>query len=435
MPSRKQENSDELTEIILNPIKFFAFITGYIPTDYQQQILLDDNKHITVRASRQSGKTEVIAVKILQKALLINGFKTLIIAPTERQSSIVFNKIDSYLNHHYYLNKLLLRHSHTYTLFDNGSEIYCLPGANPETIRGYSPHMIVVDEAAFVKDTVYTAIEPSMSATNGTLILISTPFGKQGRFYDSHARLDYYSKYHIPYNQCPFISKEYLEKEKQSKTEMEFQQEYEAEFVEEQDTYFPLQLIKACIADTENPLKEEGFNYYLGLDPARFGTDETVYCITRTKDGLLIEVTELQATKKLPTTDVIGRTKALHDKYNFSKIYVDETGLGAGAVDLLKESGLPIESITFTLQSKQELYQNLKLLMEQNKIKFFDNTKLLFQLAELQYEYTSNKQLKLHHPDKLNAHDDYPDALALSVAFTIIREGIALLKDEKELVF
>ncbi len=429
MRSRKLDVSKErLKEIIRNPAAFFRFITGFEPTDYQREILKDTSQYITVRASRQSGKTEVMAVKILWNCLLNDRFQALIISPTQRQSSIVFNKIDMYLLRNDFLNALCKYHSKSYVQFDNASEIYNLPGSNPETVRGYSPNMIVVDEAAYVKDEVYTAIEPSLATTNGTLILISSPFGKQGRFYESHTRLDYFSRYHIPYTKCPFINKEYVERERQSKTELEFQQEYLAEFVEEADTFFSLSLIKNCIASIEKEERaREGFDYYLGVDQARHGTDETVYIVARYRENAPIEVVYWEATKKKPLTDVMGRVQELHKRFNFVKIYLDATGLGAGSCDYLKEQGLPIEPIEFTIKSKKELYDNLKLLMEKNMLKIPDHQKLLWQLAEMQYEYTSNGQMKIHHPDKANAHDDWPDALALSVYFMAKGKGFEYL--------
>lgn len=56
-------------------------------------------------------------------------------------------------------------------------------------------------------------------------------------------------------------------------------------------------------------------------------------------------------------------------------------------------------------------------MFEQKKIEIPDEPKLIWQIAEMQYQYTYNGSMSLHHPDKANAHDDYPDALVLSVWF------------------
>ena len=44
--------------------------------------------------------------------------------------------------------------------------------------------MLLVDEAAQVRDEIYNTVRPMLAATNGELWLMSTPNGKQGFFYD-----------------------------------------------------------------------------------------------------------------------------------------------------------------------------------------------------------------------------------------------------------
>ncbi len=454
MTLRKQEKSTEFLDVFLDPVKFFTFITGFIPEWYQQDILLDDSKDITIRASRQTGKTEVVAVKILRECLL-NPYKVLIIAPTQRQSNLVYGKIEAYLNRHFYFKQLMMRHTRDYTLFDNGSEIYCLPGNSGATVRGYSPDLIVVDEAAYVKDEVFVAIEPSLATTNGRTVLISTPFGKQGRFYDSHARLDHFSKYHVKWNDSSFISKDFVMKEKNSKTEAEFNQEYNAEFIEEADTLFSPDLIKSAFFDVKFIEEaESGWDYYLGVDPARYGLDECTYLVLRHKflklkeptadssneevlqwnefvDFLdennevnLIEMCYWKGNPKNDITDIMGRVQALNRAFDFRKIFMDTSPLGVGAADYLRAENLPIEYNPFGLRDKHDLYANLKLLFEKNRNKqkgvcfrISDFSRLIWQLTEIQYEYSPGGVMKIHHPDKPNAHDDWPDALALAASF------------------
>jgi hypothetical protein len=401
-----------------NPVAFFRAVTGLPPTDYQEQILLDKNTHITIRAGRQTGKTEVIAAKVLWNCITNPvSFKVLIIAPTARQSNIVYSKIETYLARNNDLRKFILHHTQDYTNFDNGSEIYCLPGDNPDTVRGYSPNMIVIDEAAFVKDKVYEAIEPSLAVTNGTLVLISSPFGKQGRFYDSHARIEYYSKYHVPWSKCPFVNRAFIEKEKSSKTELEFRQEYEAEFIEEVDTFFSHELIKkSIIAINKKLLKEKGWDYYLGVDPARYGMDECVYFVVRS-NGEKIEVVYWEATGHKPGTEVEGRIKNLNEVFDFTSIFVEENGLGGPICDSLEEAGLPMKPFTTSLESKSVAYCSFKRMLEQGEIQIPDEPKLVWQMSELQYKVSSNGHFSLHHPDKPNAHDDWIDALVFACMF------------------
>ena len=423
-----------------SPSSFFRYVTGNMSTNYQEDILNDKSKAITVRASRQSGKSEVIAVKVLWCACKYKDFQILMTAPTQRQANLIYNKIE-----HFILKtpitlccSSMTRH---FLRFINGSVIYPVPGGNEETIRGYSPDMVVVDEAAYVKDKVFSAIEPSLATTNGSMILISSPFGKQGRFYDSHTIMDRYTKYHVPWQDCPFLDEDYIRDEMKTKTANEIAQEYGAEFIEEADTYFPVSLIKECIADIE-PLRkpEDGWDYYLGCDPARFGTDEATYVVVRHQqipadkehpDPInFVEMVYWEYSAKSPLTDVMGRVQAMNAVFNFRSIYIDGNGMGSGPADYLAEQNLPIEINSFGSREKQEMYSNLKVLMERNQRKegvifrIPNHVKLIRQMSEMQYEYSSSGNFKIHHPEKANAHDDWPDALALACCFKAQSGGI-----------
>src|SRR5207244_12905502 len=66
----------------------------------------------------------------------------------------------------------------------NNSRVVSLPG-DPKTIRGYSaPALIVIDEAALVDDAVFNAVRPMLAVSQGTLMLLSTPSGRRGQFFE-----------------------------------------------------------------------------------------------------------------------------------------------------------------------------------------------------------------------------------------------------------
>ena len=68
--------------------------------------------------------------------------------------------------------------------FENGSRIVSLPGKEA-TVRGFSgADLIIEDEAARVLDDLYYSIRPMLAVSGGRLILMSTPFGKRGHFFE-----------------------------------------------------------------------------------------------------------------------------------------------------------------------------------------------------------------------------------------------------------
>ena len=63
------------------------------------------------------------------------------------------------------------------------------PARLHKTIRGFSAlSLLIFDEAAQVPDELYVALRPMLATTNGALWLLSTPYGKQGFFYNEWAR-------------------------------------------------------------------------------------------------------------------------------------------------------------------------------------------------------------------------------------------------------
>jgi hypothetical protein len=121
---------------------------------------------------------------------------------------------------------------------ENGSRIVSLPGKEAN-IRGYSNvSLIIEDEASRVPDDLYRAVRPMLAVSSGRLVLVSTPFGKRGHFYEEwESSTDWY-RVSIPATECPRINSQFLEQERNSLGDWWFQQEYMCRFVEAEDQFF-----------------------------------------------------------------------------------------------------------------------------------------------------------------------------------------------------
>ncbi len=165
--------------------------------------------------------------------------------------------------------------------------------------------------------------------------------------------------------------------------------------------------------------------YVLGCDLARLGQDSSCYIII--EEGDPHKVVFIKEVPKNTMDEAIDYILYLHNKFKFKKIVLDQTGLGAGVADVLSKQlnftrnqtqtnyNIKVNShdvvigLTFTVKSKQDIFSNLKLLMEQGKLKFPDHKKLIFQLRDFRYETTPSGNLKLHHSE--GGNDDLVDAL------------------------
>jgi hypothetical protein len=136
-----------------------------------------------------------------------------------------------------------------------GSRVVSLPG-DEKTIRGFSaPALVIEDEAAYVPDEVNRAVRPMLAVSGGRLILMSTPRGRVGHFYEAWEKGgDEWQRTAIKATECPRISAEFLAKERKNLGEWFFRQEYMCEFVETSEQLFRLDDISRSITDKVKPL-------------------------------------------------------------------------------------------------------------------------------------------------------------------------------------
>jgi hypothetical protein len=105
----------------------------------------------------------------------------------------------------------------------------------------------VIDQAAQVRDETYEeALRPMLAASNGRIVLLSTPHGKRGFFYRAWEDESMWLKIKINACECPRISRRFLEEEKKSKPEWLFRQEYFNFFAENRSLVFRPEDIEAA---------------------------------------------------------------------------------------------------------------------------------------------------------------------------------------------
>jgi len=121
----------------------------------------------------------------------------------------------------------------------NNSRVMVLPGKE-SNVRGFSGvSLLIVDEAARVDDQLYQAIRPMIAVSGGRIILLSTPFGSRGFFWQewTEGGPDW-KRVRVDATQCPRIDPKWLEKEKARIGSWWFDQEYMCKFCDSVDQIF-----------------------------------------------------------------------------------------------------------------------------------------------------------------------------------------------------
>jgi phage FluMu gp28-like protein len=167
--------------------------------------------------------------------------------------------------------------------------------------------------------------------------------------------------------------------------------------------------------------------YVCGIDFGRKNDETAIVVLEKPAFQDQIYLIYYETHQNMTLTDAVRRVYFLDKKFNFKKINCDNTGLGIGPVDSLKElfkrdnKMNVVEGITFTNTSKGEMFTNLKLLFEQKKLSLPDDVsnpqvkKMTYQLLSIIAENIDGGRIKFSHEDR--SHDDVVCALALAALY------------------
>jgi len=397
-----------------DPVLFAECLLDFKPFPYQAEILADPSPRIVACLGRQTGKTTTIALKAVHFAYCNADTTTLIVSPSLRQSTIMFDRILGFVNGSRLLGGSVVRQTRTIFELSNGSRIVALP-CSEHLLRGYTADLIVVDEAAFLEDEVITDILfPMLATTDGMLILLSTPWGT-GNFFHRAFCDPRYSTHRVPSSRNPLIPEEFLEEQRRRMTRESYAMEYEALFVDAATSYFPMDLINDCVAtylEFEKPGDLRPGDYYGGLDLGKL-KDNSVLAVVRAGEPVrLVYLKEFRLGTSYP--EVIGDVVEVDRELKLRKLLVDRSGIGEAVVDELREEGVDsAEGAFFTRPKKVEYLAYMKLMMQRDRFKMPYDQKLISQMNEQRYEYSPSGQIRFWHPP--SGHDDLLWAVALAL--------------------
>lgn len=417
-----------------SPSYFVEEVLDTDPYHYQKEFLDDPNPYKVFVAGRQVGKTTAISWYGLHKFATEEDHTVLYIAPTQRQAFNLMNKLKAEIPE--WLDKPesygIEYESKSEIRGVNGSKIRALPAANEgETIRGLTIDTIIVDEAAFIEDQIYTSVlGPMLFTTEGDFVLTGTPWGKEGYFYNKFNDEEW-SDFRVTTMENPDIPPKKIEMFEKDLTDTEFKREILGEFSEAQDAFFKEKHIKRSIYDGETRFPPQTVDEdYLAVDVASSGDDWAVF-LSMDADGNVYDI-EWEEECTLPQVE--GKIRQLHNSRDYLQIVIDETGMGEGPFEHLKREMRNLDGVRFTLQKKQSIYSTLKKDLEAERVTIPDLEHIIKELRAIEYELTPRENKKIHAPQ--GGSDDFCDALALASSamhgrdYTTRQSGPASFRDD-----
>ena len=483
------ETSAEFVDMLVKRILIFTeefcdveFFPYQIPIAYRliESVILGDGDELTVIATRQSGKSEVMSAVMASLMVILpklapvyptwldkfeKGFWCGVFAPTEDQADTVFSRIVTKLTSDHALNFLLdpeigdkaasggARGKGKIINLKNSGSLCRMQTCNPKAkIESKTYHFVIVDEAQEADEVMITkSIKPMLAFNNGTICLTGTANRNKSYFYkmiqfnkrrsvnagrryrQAHFEYDYRvaSKYNSNYGK--FIAKEKLRIGEDSD---EFQMSYCNRWILEKGMFVTEERMER-LYDQSMPLIKEWWRTQVvaGIDVAR-QTDSTVVTVVwvdwdhpdafgfhehRILNWLEINNQEWEK-QYFEIVDFLRH-------YEVMRVGVDSQGVGGAVAERLQLLLPDIDVIAMSSDSKaqHERWVHLTELIQRDQLVIPAHSKARRtrtwkrfnqQMSDLEKVY-KGPYLLAAAPDEKGAFDDYPDSLALACSMSI----------------
>ena len=234
--------------------------------NWQKEAWVADKRFQVIAAGRRCGKSRYAAWRMIVSTLDGTPGEVWYIGITQGNARDVMWK----LLHE--LARPIIKSSHVNNLqitLINGANISLKGSDRPDTLRGSSLKLAVLDEAAFMKPSVWEEIiRPALSDQKGKAVFIGTPEGRNW-FYDLYVYADQvddpdWCAYHFTSYDNELLDPAEIDAAKRSMSTMAFTQEFMASFNARESELFKEEWL---IFDEEEP--DDG-DYYIAIDPAGF---------------------------------------------------------------------------------------------------------------------------------------------------------------------
>ena len=283
---------------------------------------------------------------------------------------------------------------------------------------GANPVGVVFSEFSVTDPEAWNYVRPILAANDGWAVFNFTPRGKNKAWEILQTAINstdwFWEILKAP--DTGVFTEESLAAEQREMPQSLFNQEYMCEFVEGAGQFF------RRIKQNSYPIKElpDNGDFQLGVDLAKY-QDWTVltpfnlnYFIAYPQERFNQVDWNLQKAR----IEASARRHSSVDTHEPALIWPDSTGVGDPVVEDLRARGLRIggedgKGFKFTETSRQNLLNNLAILLEQDKIKIPADEGLISELESFQYTLTERGKIKVQVPDGMT--DDRVMSLALSV--------------------
>ena len=358
---------------------------------------------------RQSGKSVSCGLYLLWRSLFTKNINIGIAANKLNLAMEVLDKIKKiFIELPIWLQQGVVAWNKTFIEFENGTRIMT-SATNSDAFRGYSCHLLLIDECGFVSTKLWYELEDSLFPSQDALaqkqkILISTPNGMNHWYHivENAKKNNSYSYFTMDWRDVPRYNKDGTLKNPDSfKDEIiskhgyqHFAQNYALEFLGSSKTLINSNTLKSInVLDEKEVIldsifkglrifrePQRGHSYLLGIDPKKEGVDCLGIQVLDVTKIPFIQVASFSG--DISYLNAPSRIFDLGTYYNDAMIIV-ENNIDNSIVDTLfyqydysgeiyKETNKKILGFRTTIKTKKILLSLLKKLIEESKLLIYD---------------------------------------------------------------
>lgn len=383
---------------------------NFIPRSYQIELLAAPQRFKIAVWHRRCGKSRVAFNQQVMRAVVKKGVYYYVL-PTYRQAKQV--AWDSLVKDHVPESIVdRLNESELTIYYKNGSIQRFIGGDDPDKHRGTNPIDVVFDEYSECKEELWTAIfKPVLEENGGTATFIFTPKGKNHSYRLLQTAKQNPDKWFTSVktvNDTKSFQVEQLAEIQSSTPVAIYEQEYLCQFADSGTSVF--RNVRNNVYPTNVNLPMEG-EFKLGVDLAKYN-DWTVITPFNVNTKFVYPIDRFN---QVDWSLQKARIQTAVYKFNNARVTIDSTGLGDPIVEDLRIMGVDIsekDAFKFTEKSRNDLLNNLALLLEQNRIKIPNDEVLIKELESFVFQANESGKVKM---ESTEAHDDTVMSLALAV--------------------
>jgi len=369
----------------------------------------------TLAIGRQFGKTVTLAQLCIWA--LCEGKSVAYIAAFWSQTKVPFNHLRRLLSQRPDLFRMTASPGNTHIeCVPTGGSIDFFSAERPDSIRGNTYNVVLLDEAGLMRDEIEAVTMPLLAVKGEKLVIAGTPKGRSNYFArmfergtlgeDGKAKVPGYKSYRFPSYDSPYVKRAYIENMRAELPVELFEQEINARFLDAAGAVFGniAEAFQAVhFAEPSGPL-------FAGVDIAN-EVDYTVLTILDINGSCVY----FGRWNKCGYDETVKRIADTINQYKDVHVLMERNGPGREvAHGVYERTEHSIDLFTTTNESKSKAIRYLRTRLERTRLNFPAKLcgQLRSELADFTYKLTpSGKTVYGASP---GGHDDCVMSLALA---------------------